>query len=187
MRKSLKSFGFYDIKINEYPYITKPLTSEQLRASSLLNFQQDGFNLTPLERLYHLRNEININENINKAAAAQRFIYDNIEMAPLYVDYSFIYTRYAYAGDAREQIRMYSRMRPEIKQLLNLKPRYGISFKISYMDKSKYGDILCINSCSSNFTEIYKEKNHWKSFIESTDLMLKINQNETKWQKNVTH
>jgi len=187
MRKNTRHFSFYDIKINEYPYITKPLTSEQLRVGNLSNFDSDGFNLTPLERLYHIKNEININENINKAAAAQRLIYDNIEMAPLYVDYSFIYTRYAYAGDAREQIRMYSRIRPEIKQLLTLKPRYGISFKISYINESEYGDILHINTSSSNFTEIYKEKNHWKSYIESTDLMLKINQSKIKWQKNVTH
>ena len=187
MRKSSTYFSFCDIEINEYPYITKPLTSEQLRVGSLLSFEPDGFNLTPLERLYHLRNGININENINKAAAAQQLIYDNIEMAPLYVDYSFIYTRYAYAGDAREQIRMYSKIRPEIKKLLTLKPRYGISFRISYINKIEYGDILNINSRSSNFTEIYKEKNHWKSFIESTDLTLKTNQSEIKWQKNVTH
>ena len=53
-----------------------------------------------------------------------------------------VVTRYAYAGDAREQIRMYSRKRPGIKQLLNLRPKYGMSFNVCYMDKVEYRDVI---------------------------------------------
>lgn len=173
MNSKFKCFDFYDIEINEYPYITKPLTTEQLRVGSLLKFNADGFNLTPLERLYHLNSGINISQNPNCAAAADEWIYDDVNMAPLYIDYSFIYTRYAYAGDAREQIRMYSKNKPKIKQLLNLRPRYGIKFKICYMNKINYSDIIEVNSSCRTFNEIYKEKKHWEIYIKENNLLSK--------------
>ena len=33
-----KNFSFYTINLEENPYITKPLTTEQLRTASLLKF-----------------------------------------------------------------------------------------------------------------------------------------------------
>jgi len=99
-------------------------------------------------------------------------------MAPLYIDYGFIYTRYAYAGAAREQIRMYSKNRPEIKKLLNLRPRYGVSFKICYMDASQYADIIKINTKSRTFNEIYKEKKHWEKYIKNTNFLHKFKKNK---------
>ena len=173
-----KNFSFYTINLEENPYITKPLTTEQLRTASLLKFDIEGFNLTPLERLYHLSSGIDITQNPNKAAVAQEWIYDDIDMAPLYVDYSYIYTRYAYAGDAREQIRMYSRKRPDIKKLLNIRPRYGMSFNICYMDKVEYRDIININTNSRNFTEIYKEKKHWEALIQNKNFLHKFKKNK---------
>tara|TARA_R110001592_G_scaffold192795_6_gene439778 strand:+ start:1167 stop:1688 length:522 start_codon:yes stop_codon:yes gene_type:complete len=173
MKKNTKCFDFYTIGIDEHPYITKPLTSEQLRIGSLLKFNVDGFNLTPLERLHHLNSGIDINQNPNRAAAAQEWIYDDVDMAPLYVDYSFIYTRYAYAGDAREQIRMYSKTNPEIKQLLNIRPRYGISFNICYMNAKEFKSIIKINSSCRTFNEIYKEKKHWETYLKDTNLLSK--------------
>lgn len=175
MRKSSRRFSFYTVDLEEKPYITKPLTSEQLRNASLLKFDLEGFNLTPLERLYHLNSGIDINQNPNRAAVAQEWIYDDIDMAPLYIDYSYIYTRYAYAGDAREQIRMYSRKRPGIKQLLNLRPKYGMSFNVCYMDKVEYRDVIKINTTSRTFNEIYKEKKHWESFLKNTNILQKFN------------
>ena len=173
-----KNFSFYTVNLEENPYITKPLTTEQLRVSMFDGFNEDGFNLTSLERLYHINSEININENPNRAAAAQEWIYDDIDMAPLYIDYGFIYTRYAYAGAAREQIRMYSKNRPEIKKLLNLRPRYGVSFKICYMDASQYADLIKINTKSRTFNEIYKEKKHWEEYIKNTNFLHKFKKNK---------
>ena len=178
MRKSSRHFRFYTVDLEKRPYITKPLTSEQLRVGSLLNFDADGFNLTPLERLYHINSGIDINLNPNKAAVAHDWIYDDIDMAPLYVDYSYIYTRYAYAGDAREQIRMYSRKRPAIKQLLNIRPKFGMSFAICYMDREQYRDIIKINTTSRTFNEIYKEKKHWENCLKNKNFLHKFKKNK---------
>ena len=178
MDESNKYFSFYTIDLEKAPYITKPLSSEQLRVATCNNVSLEGFSLTPLERLYHLNSGIDINQNKNKASAAQEWIYDDIDMAPLYVDYSFIYTRYAYAGDAREQIRMYSRKRPEIKQLLSLRPSYGISFSICWMDKHEFREIIKINTTSRKFNEIYKEKKHWETCIKNKNFLHKLIQNK---------
>lgn len=174
MNSKFNCFDFYDIEINEYPYITKPLTTEQLRVAAVSGFNLNGFNLTPLERLYHLNSGIEINQNPMQSAAVQEWIYSNEDIAPLYIDYSWIYTRYAYAGDAREQIRRYSKNKPEIKNLLNLRPRYGMRLKICYMDEIQYFDIIKVNSDSRTTNEIYKEKKHWELYIKNNNLIPKI-------------
>jgi len=174
MRKNSRNFSFYTIELEEYPYITKPLSTEQLRTASFEYFNKDSFDLTQLERLYYLNSDITINENPNRAAAAQNWIYEDKDLVPLHISHSYIYTRYAYAGDAREQIRMYSRTRPEIKQLLNIRPIYGISLNVYYMDEYEYGEIINISSKSRTKTEIYKEKNKWEDYLINNNLLLKF-------------
>ena len=73
---------------------------------------------------------------------------------------------------------MYSRQRPAIKQLLNIRPKFGMSFVICYMDREHYRDIIKINTTSRTFNEIYKEKKHWENYLKNTNFLHKFKKNK---------
>lgn len=127
------------------PRISEPLDNPNtLLESDISEFDYTGFTLTPLEEEYYLRNDIELvssddtyeipNFN-NHYPLKQHWLSLQSEHPNIFVNQSFILTRYAFSGRARYEMEKYKRWKPELIRLLFLEPKWAITIQIDWLDE----------------------------------------------------
>ena len=159
-------------KFTEDPYLRKPIARHQVENLPFKDFDKDGYEVpTPLEWLHYEANNIELNREIQFHIAPVQEWYRDIEQSEhgLVLDHCMLLTRYAFAGEAREQIKEVCVNRPILQKLLNIKPKWGIDFSLDFVTHDIVMEVIHIEQDFDSIEDAQDAKERLESIINNTD------------------
>lgn len=159
-------------RFNSDPYLTKPISRHLIETLPFKDFDKDGYEVpTPLEHLHYEANGIDLNREIQYHIAPVQEWYQDIEQSEhgLVLDHCMLLTRYAFNGEAREQIQEVCQNRPILQKLLNIKPKWGIDFSLDFVTHDIVMEVIHIEQDFDNLDEANEAKEKLENIIDSTD------------------
>jgi len=100
-------------------------------------FDQNGYDLTPLERHYAYSNRAKPKKHRDHIHALKWdwfTQFNKIEGAVL--NHSLLFERKAYAGAALEELQSWARTLPLVNKIIALRPKWGLDFSMDYVDRT---------------------------------------------------
>jgi hypothetical protein len=159
-------------KFNPDPYLREPIERLLVETLPFKDFDKDGYEVpTPLEHLHYETNGIKLNREIQYHIAPVQEWYTDVEQSEhgLVLDHCMLLTRYAFAGEAREQIIEVSKNRPILQKLLNIKPKWGIDFSLDFVTHDIVMEVIHIEQDFDDINEAEQAKAKLEYIIDSTD------------------
>lgn len=139
--------NFNDLKLNDSHFSSvltwnKPLPNEMIDYSFITSvnstkyFDQNGYDLCPLEQLYA---KINSDVDLTKYRDVRISIHkpwfeQNDKLHGYVLNHSMLLERKGYGGEALEQLKKWSIDNPLLYRLINYKTKWGIDFSLDYID-----------------------------------------------------
>jgi hypothetical protein len=120
--------GFWDIPIEKLVYLPT--------AEDVALFDQNGYDLTQLERHYAYSNYNKSKKHREHRHALKEdwFVQkDKIEGAVL--NHSLLFERKGYTGDALKELKLWAKDLPLIYKIIALRPKWGLDFSMDYVDR----------------------------------------------------
>ena len=174
-------------KFTESPYLTKPIQRHLVETLPFKDFDKDGYEIpTPLEYLHYEANGVELNREIQFHIAPVQEWYQDTEQSEhgLVLDHCMLLTRYAFAGDARQQIEEVSKNRPILQKLLNIKPKWGIDFSLDYVTHDIVMEVIHIEQDFDSIEKAQEAKNRLEHIIDNTDWYdgaMRLYQRKDEW------
>jgi len=99
-------------------------------------FDQNGYDLCPLEQLYAQYNsDVNVTKYRNVRISIHKpWFYQEDKLSGYVLNHSMLLERKGYDGLALEQLRDWSRVNPLLYRLINYKSKWGLDFSLDYVD-----------------------------------------------------
>lgn len=154
------------------PYLTKPIQQLDAETLPLRDFDKDGYEVpAPLELAYYRANNVIMNTEIQYHIAPVQEWFTDTENSEhgLVLDHCMILTRYALAGEAREQLKTVAKNRPIVNKLLSIKPKYGIDFSLDYITHDVIMEVIHIEQDFTTLEEANEAKEKLEHIIDTTD------------------
>jgi hypothetical protein len=170
------------------PYLTIPIDQHLVETLPFKDFDKDGYEVpTPLEHLHYEANGIELNRDIQFHIAPVQEWYHDVEQSEhgLVLDHCMLLTRYAFAGEAREQIERVCKNRPILQKLLNIQPKWGIDFSLDYVTHDIVMEVIHIEQDFSSAEEAYDAKERLEQIINSTDWYdgaMRLYKHKNEWE-----
>ena len=161
-----------DIQFNPEPYLTIPIDRHLVETLPFKDFDKDGYEVpTPLEHLHYEINKIELNREIQYHIAPVQEWYQDIENSEhgLVLDHCMLLTRYAFAGDALQQLEIVANSRPILQKLINIKPKWGIDFSLDYVSHDIVMEVIHIEQDFDNIEEAIDAKERLERIIDNTN------------------
>ena len=167
----------FQLADNEHPtfaWACKPIDDVSLVKTPMDFFDKDGYELNKVEQLYYAANDIDISEkHLHHTANHLWWITqsDVPETGPR-LDHSLINTRWAYGGEARNQIKQHAEIRdPLLNKLLQIKPKWGLDFSLDWVDNEICFELFHIELDRFDRDELIEYKEKAEEIILGTDWM----------------
>lgn len=168
-------------------HITKPLTDQEVLAWSMKYFDKDGFEINHLEQVYYKNSNIDISqEHLFHIANHVDWIVDT-EKSDMgcVVDHSMISTRWAFDGEAKEQLIRLSEQKPTLNKLLAIRPKWGIDFSLDYVYPGGCMELFHIEADYWTYEEAVEGKLKAEELIMNTDWTtqaMRVQQKKHSWE-----
>lgn len=178
-------FKFQKINFREDLSIKDKIPEDLLLHEHLNYFDRDGYELTVLERSIHNHFQIPLGHCLNHVSVCERWVHQ-LHKCSVALDHSLISHRYSYEGEARKQIDSLCKIRPELRKLLAIKPKWGIDFSVDYIDTNNCFELVHIECDSYKYEEIHLMITKLMALITSTDftqLAMSLIDEKDKWEK----
>lgn len=159
-------------EFNRKPFLTVPIDNHLVYDLPFKDFDKDGYEIpTPLEFLHYEANGVELNREIQFHIAPAQEWYRDIEDSEegLVLDHCMLMTRYAFAGDARQQLQEAAVKRPILHKLLNIRPKWGIDFSLDYVTHDVVMEVFHIEQDFIDIDEAQDAKQRLEKIIETTD------------------
>ena len=170
------------------PFLTHPIQKHLIETLPFKDFDKDGYEVpTPLEHLHYEANNVELNREIQYHIAPVQEWYHDIEQSEhgLVLDHCMLLTRYAFAGEAREQLQeVCNTNRPILQKLLNIKPKWGIDFSLDYVTHNVVMEVIHIEQDFDNVDEAQDAKERLEAIIDNTDWYdgaMRLYQRKDEW------
>ena len=175
-------------EFTKHPYLTNPIPRHQIETLPFKDFDKDGYEVpTPLEHLHYEANGVELNREIQYHIAPVQEWYTDVEQSEhgLVLDHCMLLTRYAFDGEAREQIQeVCNTSRPILQKLLNIKPKWGIDFSLDYVTHDIVMEVIHIEQDFDNIEEAEAAKERLENIIDNTDWFdgaMRLYQRKDEW------
>lgn len=159
-------------EFTDSPYLTKPIQQLDAETLPLRDFDKDGYEVpAPLELAYYRENNVIMNTEIQYHIAPVQEWFTDTENSEhgLVLDHCMILTRYALAGEARNQLETVAKNRPIVNKLLSIKPKYGIDFSLDYVTHDVIMEVIHIEQDFTTLEEANEAKERLEHIIDTTD------------------
>lgn len=164
---SLLEFSISDNNFTRYLELTQPVDHLFFNADSINYFDQDGFELTVLERASYEANGVSITNILNHRSDQKQWI--QLNDSCFKIDHSAIMQRWNFVSQARDQLSEFQPKLPQLKKLLNLKPKWGLDFNLEYYDDHNYIEVIHVEIDHRNYYEAMVSKENLENKIINTD------------------
>ena len=154
------------------PYLRTPISRHLVETLPFKDFDKDGYEVpTPLEHLHYEINGVELNREIQFHIAPVQEWYTDTESSEhgLVLDHCMLLTRYAFGGEAKEQIESVKQNRPILQKLLNIKPKWGIDFSLDFVTHDIVMEVIHIEQDFDCINEAEQAKAKLEYIIDSTD------------------
>lgn len=125
-------------------------------AEDLALFDQNGYDLTDLEKHYAYSNWAKPKKHReHRVALKQPWFTQEYTIEGPVLNHSYLFERKAYAGAALEELTFWARDLPLIHKLIAMRPKWGLDFSMDYVDRQGNAfEILHWEWDSFNYEEI---------------------------------
>ena len=134
-------------------------------------FDQNGYDLTPLERQFAY-----VNYQIPKKQRDFRYAlrkdwftqFNKIEGAVL--NHSSLFERKAYSAEALKQLHMWAKNLPLLHKIISIRPKWGLDFSMDYVDREGNAfEVLHWEWDSFNYEEVQLVKDKIEPILANID------------------
>jgi hypothetical protein len=124
-------------KLNSNPYWSNPISQEIIPSIEQTElFDQNGYDLTPLERLYAEANgqEGRWHRPNHYALKRDWFIDEKNSVTGAHINHALLFERKGYAGAALAQLEGWARHNNLIYKIIKMRPKWGMDISVDYVD-----------------------------------------------------
>ena len=137
-------------------------------------FDQNGYDLTPIEILYSEVNAGGHSQHRNAAHIALKYDWftQPVKTQGAVINHALIFERKGYQGEALAQLESWALKLPLLYKVVRLKPKWGLDFSMDWAD------------CAGNVFEIFHYEFDSFDYEEIADLKLKLEHKflNTDWE-----
>jgi hypothetical protein len=99
-------------------------------------FDQNGYDLTDIERLFSLANDTEVQLlREYKVAIKQPWFTQPYKVEGAVLNHSFLFERKGYGGAALEQLKSWAEQIPLFHKIISIRPKWGLDFSMDYADR----------------------------------------------------
>lgn len=135
-------------------------------------FDQSGYDLSPLEKLYATENRQRFcAHREHRHAIRSRWLVSPPEKnAGAVLNHAFLFERKGFAAEALDQIRAWARLNPLLFKLVKLRPKWGLDFSMDYADRDgNVFEVLHFEYDSFVYEEIQARVHKYTEYFMSVD------------------
>jgi hypothetical protein len=132
----MQDFILTNNQLDPNGYWTKPVADYFApKIYHLALFDQNGYDLTELEKLFARSNNTVTDSHRTHRTAIKRTWFDQADRVEgTILNHSLLFERKGFQGDALSQLKMWTKYFPRIWQLIQLRPKWGLDFSMDYVD-----------------------------------------------------
>jgi hypothetical protein len=154
----MSSVVITDSKFDANGYWTNPVEKIVFlpTAEDVALFDQNGFDLTDLEKHYAYSNWTKPKKHReHRVALKQPWFVQDYTLEGSVLNHSFLFERKGYTGAALEELQYWARTLPLIHKVIALRPKWGLDFSMDYVDRQGNAlEVLHWEWDSFNYDEI---------------------------------
>ncbi len=155
--------GYWDKPVEKIVYIPT--------AEDLALFDQNGYDLTDLEKHYAYSNWCKPKKHReHRVALKQPWFTQEYTVEGPHLNHSYLFERKSYTGAALEELQYWARDLPLIHKLIAMRPKWGLDFSMDYVDsKGNAFELLHWEWDCFNYEEICAVKEKIEPILLSID------------------
>lgn len=165
---------------NDKLFLTKRINKDNFKKEKMMYFDNDGFELTELEKDFYRSNNVILSNCLNHEADQK--IWFSCSDENFYLDHSLLLQRWEMTDDAKEQIKENSFI-PQSKKYLKLRKKWGLDFALEYNKEEEIIEVLHIENDYSELDNALNAKENLEKKILSTDWYCFVNKLINKKEK----
>lgn len=131
-----------DLRITNNELDSNPYWSQALDkifpplACDIALFDQNGYDLSELEKRYAAANLANISlHREHRTALKQDWLTQPEKIEGAVLNHSLLFERKAYTGAALQQLNEWAHSLPLVNKITSMRPKWGLDFSIDYVDR----------------------------------------------------
>lgn len=147
--------------------LDKPINDSFFNDKFVKYFDNDGFELSLLEKEYYKTNGVELTNYLNHDCNQKEWFIGGD--SNLIVDHSLLLQRWSFGGEARKQLESFKTQFPQINKYLRIVPKWGLDFSLEYYDDTNAIEVLHVEKDYRSFSEAISEKQKLEKMISETD------------------
>ena len=154
-------------KFDQHLQLQHSIAESYFSARNVMYFDNDGFELTLLERSFYEAHNISTENILNHECDQKEWITggnDNFK-----IDHCLLLQRREFVDEARHQILRHQRKLPQLAKFLKIVPKWGIDFALDYYDDDNAVEVLHIENDYRSYDEAQQAKDEIEQRILNTD------------------
>lgn len=142
----------------------------QIDASWLENFDQNGYDITSVEKLFLERNGFSWGDFRWRNSMKTAWYMDTEHsQTGVHLNHADLYERKGFVGEARNQLHQWAERLPLLYKVIHLRPKWGIDISIDYVSRDSVFEVFHFEWDDFDFHTVQSVKQELEGFIETTD------------------